>query len=134
MKIKAFALLSGMLIATWTHAQAGTGTATLAGVVVNQTVTAAGQEFFHHFAIAWRERELADRYSIAVSERPSARWGSQIWVEFAQRRIFQAQLPAGRAGLRELSERAAEAVFQKVADTEVERLLFRDPDLATDEL
>ncbi|HEY8608816.1 MAG TPA: CsgE family curli-type amyloid fiber assembly protein [Noviherbaspirillum sp.] len=104
------------------------------GVVVNQTVTVAGQEFFQHFVAAWRERPLAERFAISVTERPSARWGSQVWVEFAQRRVFHTHLPAGRSGLRPLGERAAEIAFQRVADTEVERLLFREPDLGADEL
>jgi curli production assembly/transport component CsgE len=104
------------------------------GVVVNQTVTVAGQEFFQHFVAGWRDRDLSERYAISVSERPSARWGSQIWIEFAQRRIFQAPLPTARVGIRALSEQATEVVAQSVADMEVERLLFREPDLGPDEL
>lgn len=106
----------------------------LGALVVNQTVTVAGQEFFQHFVAAWREREMADRYSISITERPTARFGSQLWVEYAQRRVLQLQLPASRSGLQALGERAAEAVFQRVADAELERLLFRDLDLAPDEL
>jgi curli production assembly/transport component CsgE len=104
------------------------------GIVVNQTVTVAGQEFFQCFVAAWRDRDSSERYAISVTERPSARWGSQIWIEFAQRRIFQAPLPTARAGIRALSEQATEVVTQMVADMEVERLLFREPDLGRDEL
>lgn len=106
----------------------------LGGVVVNQTVTVAGQEFFQHFVAAWRERELAERYAISIAERPSARHGSQIRIEFGQRRILQLQLSAGRASLQALGERAAELAFQRVADAELERLLLRDLDLAADEI
>ncbi|MFC7517285.1 CsgE family curli-type amyloid fiber assembly protein [Herbaspirillum sp. GCM10030257] len=104
------------------------------GIVVNQTVTVAGQEFFQCFVAAWRDRDSSDRYAISVTERPSARWGSQIWIEFAQRRVFQAPLPTARVGIRALSEQATEVVAQMVADMEVERLLFREPDLGPDEL
>ncbi len=103
------------------------------GVVVNQTVTVAGQEFFQHFVALWRERELSERFAIAVVERPSARWGGQIWVEFAQRRVFQSPLSSARSGLRSLSERAVDLVYQTVIDTETDRLLFRDADLGADE-
>lgn len=103
------------------------------GIVVNQTVTVAGQEFFQYFVAHWRERALSERFAIAVIERPSARWGGRIWVEFAQRRVFQAPLSTARAGLRSLSEQAVELVYQAVIDTEAERLLFRDADLGGDE-
>lgn len=103
------------------------------GVVVNQTITVAGQEFFRYFVALWRERELSERFAIAVIERPSARWGGQIWVEFAQRRVFQAPLSSARSGLRGLSEQAVDLVYQTVIDTEADRLLFRDADLGADE-
>jgi curli production assembly/transport component CsgE len=137
-KIRAFILW--VLMLAWLPAVASAqsintvGSGNVAGIVINQTMTVAGQEFFQYFVAAWRDRELAERYNIAIAEKPSARWGSQIWVEFSQRRIFQAQLPGARGELRALGERAADIVFQRVADTEVERLLFRDPDLGSDEL
>ncbi|GIZ52988.1 curli production assembly/transport protein CsgE [Noviherbaspirillum aridicola] len=126
------ALLALLALLPWARAQAAGDT--LGALVVNQTVTVAGQEFFQHFVAAWRERELAERYSLSIIERPTARHGSQVWVEYAQRRMLQLQLPAARSGLQALGERAAEAVFQRVADAEVERLLFRDLDLAPDEI
>lgn len=105
-----------------------------AGMVTNQTVTVAGQDFYRYFVFEWHERGMDERFAIAIRERPSARWGTQISIEFAQRRIFQAQLPTSRAGIKALSERAAEIAQQKVADAEVERLLFRDADIGPDEI
>lgn len=104
------------------------------GVVTNQTVTVAGQDFFQHFVAAWRDRDLSERFSISIHERPSARWGSQIWVEYAQRRIFQASLPAARASIKALSEQAVDATYQQVTDADVGRLLFREADIGRDEI
>ena len=104
------------------------------GIVADQTVTVAGQDFYQQFVTTWRERDKGERYAISIHERPSARWGSQVWIEYAQRRIFQAALPTGRAGIRQLSEQAADIAFQKVTDAEVERLLFRDADIGPDEI
>lgn len=106
----------------------------MVGVVVNQTVTVAGQEFFQHFTASWRERELGERYAILVVEKPSARTGSQVWVEFSRRRVFQAQLPNARGELQTLGEQAAEIAYQRIADTELERLLAPEPDLGADEI
>jgi curli production assembly/transport component CsgE len=104
------------------------------GVVINETVTVAGQDFYQQFVAAWRDRDLSDRFSIVIHERPSARLGSQIWVEAAQRRLFQAFLPTARAAVKTLSEQAVDVAYQQVTEAEVERLLFRDADLGADEL
>ncbi len=104
------------------------------GIVINQTVTVGGQEFYRQFIALWRDKPLAERYAISVHERPSARWGSQVWVEFAQRRMFQAALPSARWAIGPLSERAAETAYQNVVDTDVQRLLFHNDDLGRDEI
>jgi curli production assembly/transport component CsgE len=105
-----------------------------AGVVVDQTVTVVGHEFYQHFAASWRDKEASGRYAITVVERPSARWGSQLWIEYAHRRVFQTFLPAARANIQAASTEAVELAFQNVVDTEVQRLLFRDPDIGADEI
>lgn len=104
------------------------------GVVANQTVTVAGYDFYQYFVAAWRDRELSERFAISIHERPSARWGSQIWIQYAQKRVFQASLPSGRAGIKALSEQAVEIAFEKVAEVEVERLLTRNSDMGPDEI
>lgn len=103
------------------------------GVVVNQTITVAGQDFYRHFVTAWRDSDMHDRYALAIRERPSARWGSQVWIEYAQRRIYQANLPTSRAAIRALGEQAAETAYQRIVETDVQRLLVRDADLGPDE-
>ena len=105
------------------------------GVVTDATVTIFGQEFYRTFAMAWREQPRIDRYSLAVFERPSARWGSLVWVEYAGRRVFSAFLsPSRREHIRAAGLDAAHIAYRNVVDSEVERLLFRDPDLAREEL
>ena len=104
------------------------------GIVANQTITVAGQDFYQYFVTSWRDREMSERYAISVHERPSARWGNQVWVEYAQKRIFQAVLPSSRSNIKALSEQAVEVTYQKVVDAEVDRLLFRDSDIGPDEI
>lgn len=107
---------------------------TFAGVIVDQTVTVAGHDFYQEFVAMWREKDAGNRYAIAVVERPSARWGSQVWVEYAHRRVFQMVLPAARANVRAVAAEAVDAAYQNVVDAEVQRMLFRDEDLAPDEI
>lgn len=106
----------------------------LGGLVTTDTVTLAGQDFYSAFARAWSANPLSDRYIVSVHERPSARYGSLVWVQFEQRRVFQAFLPIARANVRAIAESAAGVVLQNVMQADLSRLLFRDADLASDEL
>ena len=104
-----------------------------AGVVTVQMVTIAGHNFSQYFLAAWRDKEGSDRYTLSINERPSARLGSEVWIGYAQRRVFQTRLPPARAAIRTLSENAAEMVWQTVLQTDAERKLSIDADLAPDE-
>lgn len=103
------------------------------GVVVDQTITVAGQDFYQYFIVLWRDKPLSEQYAISIHERPSARWGNEVWVEYAQRRVFQTILPTSRANIKPVSEQAVELAYQNVVDTEVQRLLFRNQDIGADE-
>lgn len=103
------------------------------GLVTCQAVTVAGHEFCDRLGVEWRDKPGSERYTIAIRERPSARWGSQVWIDFAQRRVYQAQLPSARAGLKELGASAAESVYQAILEIERQRQFIRDADLAPDE-
>lgn len=104
------------------------------GIVLNQTITVGGQDFYRQFVALWRDKPLTETYAISVHERPSARFGSQVWVEYAQRRMFQSALPTSRTAIGALSERAVETAYQGVVDTNVQRLLFQHDDLGRDEI
>jgi len=73
------------------------------GIVTSQAVTVAGHEFSSHFIAAWGDKPGSERYSLSIRERATARWGSQVWIEFGQQRIVQLQLPPARAGLQALA-------------------------------
>jgi curli production assembly/transport component CsgE len=103
------------------------------GIVTNRVITVAGREFFEHFMVAWRDKPDSERYALAIHERPSARLGSQVRIEFAQRPVFQVRLPPSRAALKALGENAAELTYQAVLAADAERVLIDDVDLARDE-
>ncbi|MCQ9616449.1 curli production assembly/transport protein CsgE [Paenalcaligenes niemegkensis] len=66
-------------------------------------------------------------------ERPSARWGSEIWVEYRRQEMFHTFLPPARSQTRPISEYAVNLVFENLMDSEQERLLTHNPDLAPEE-
>lgn len=103
------------------------------GIVTNQTVSGPGQEFYKIFHTLWQDKPLNQRYAITVCERPLPRRGSHVLVEYQQRTIFEGALPSGRSNIQSFSERAVEIAYDNTVNAEVQRLLFREQDLGTDE-
>ncbi len=104
-----------------------------AGIVADQTVTAIGKDFYQSFSAMWHDMPLNESFNIAVRERASARIGNRIQIEYANRIVFETVLPAARGNVKAISARAVEIAYQNVSNAAVQRLLFRDQDLAGDE-
>jgi curli production assembly/transport component CsgE len=102
-------------------------------VIGDQTMTLVGHGFMLGFQRAWRDYESNGESNIAVFERPSARWGSLIWVEQNFMRVYQTFLFPGRGDPADIGEGAARWVHQRVAEIEAESLLFKDPDMEKQE-
>ena len=107
--------------------------AKIGGIVTDQTITPAGQDFYRLFTTLWHDKPLNERFNIAMRERPSARLGNTIRIDLGNQTIFQALLPSARGNLRALSERAVDIVYDNIAAAETARLLLHDDDLAGDE-
>jgi len=100
------------------------------GSMVNQTFSLIGQEFFRNFSGKWLEDYASSKISLAIYERPSARWGSMVWVEHRFVKVFQTFLTPGRSRVKEIADAAASSVYQKIVDEELDRSnLFVDPDM-----
>jgi curli production assembly/transport component CsgE len=106
----------------------------LGGVVVNRTVTVLGQDFYQNFTAIWRQKDISNKFSISIHERPSARFGSEIWVLFREKRMFHTFLPPARAATKRVSAQAVELVYKNIADSEVERIMVKSPDLGPEEM
>ena len=126
--------LACVLTASGAPAQADQNlSADTGGIVTNRAITVAGHEFFNYFIAAWRDKPDSERYTLAIHERPSARLGSQVRIEFAQRPLYQVRLPPSRAALKSLGEDAAEITYQAVLAADIQRVRADDADLARDE-
>lgn len=104
------------------------------GVVINRTVTVMGRDFYKYFAALWRDKEMSERFSISIHERPSAIRGSEMWVQFGQRKVFHAYMSPARAAVKDASAQAVEIAYKNVVELEVQRLLFQDKDLGPEEI
>lgn len=106
----------------------------LGGVIVNRTVTVQGQDFYRYFAQWWRQKDEENKYSISIHERPSARWGSEIWVQYRRDRVFHTFLPPARSQTKEISKQAVDIVYENITRNELQRALFQSEDLGPEEI
>jgi len=105
----------------------------LQGVLVNRTVTVLGNDFYQYFANYWNQTNQESRYSIAIYERPTARFGSEIWIQFRQQRVFHTFLAPARQAAKGVAEAAARIVEQNIMRSELQRMTFIDQDLGPEE-
>ena len=103
------------------------------GLLINQTRTFAGQEFFSAFAEQWQGYDPDSRYSIVITERPSARLGSQISVTYGGATVYQRFISFNAAVARRAGQDATQTAFNAVTAAELDRQL-PDPDLGVDEV
>jgi curli production assembly/transport component CsgE len=105
------------------------------GFVVDRTVTNFGAEFFRYFSEAWRDQSGTEDVDVTVVERPSARYGSLVYVEHGSRQVVRVFLYAGRgATIKPSAVEAARYVANQVVENALATLIMSDPDLGKDEL
>ena len=85
--------------------EAGDG---ILGLVVNQTISTNGYEFYRMFYLLWSEKPDSLKYSLNVQEKLSKQRGNQVIVYLGQKVIFSGVLPLKYEQLKELSTKAAE--------------------------
>jgi len=100
------------------------------GIVSRQVITSFGQLFHAKFVELWYTKEGFDKFNILVKERPYPRGGSEVLVISDDVVLFRRGLPRDWRTLLNMSAEAVDIAFAKASELEVERLLFRDPDLA----
>lgn len=103
------------------------------GLIVAQTMTLAGRAFYDSFASAWHDKDPDGRFSVSITERPTARLGSQVLVDYGNRRLLQMFLPPNRSLIPAIGASAAEQVYQAILEYQVAQF-FGDPDIGRDEL
>lgn len=105
----------------------------LRGFIIDNTISRIGHEFYRYFSDRLRDTSALD-FNLVVRERPSARWGSLIWIEHENQTIYRSFLQPNTAELKPLAEQAADQIKDRIARQKIERLLQDSSDIGKDEL
>ncbi len=104
----------------------------ISGFVLDQTITRLGHDFSAYLSQYRNANSLGD-YNLAVYERPSARWGNYIWVEYNRTRVFSLFMSPSRTNVQSIAEQAAQQIHNEILRQELLYRLNLDSDLAGDE-
>lgn len=105
----------------------------LNGFIVDQTITHIGHQFYRHLCERLRDISRLD-FNLVVRERPSARWGSLVWVEYESGTVYRRFLSPNTAELQAVAHAAADEVKETVTRRRLEILLQDTTDMDRDEL
>lgn len=106
----------------------------LSGVLVDRTITMIGKTFYRQFSQLSMESTILSNANLSIHERPSARWGSLVWVSEGNKIIFEATLSPRLSDVDQYAEAAVEQVEQMVIQRKVLDALQQNEDLADEEL
>ncbi|WP_136065026.1 CsgE family curli-type amyloid fiber assembly protein [Modicisalibacter radicis] len=107
--------------------------ASLSGLLIDRTITMIGKTFFRQFSQRRLDSLLLSDVSLIVHERPSARWGSLIWIAEDNRILYQATLPPRLSDVDQYATAAVEQVEQLHLQRKIMQALENNGDLAGDE-
>jgi len=103
------------------------------GLVIDSTISRFGHDFYRAFSDRLADASEMD-FNLVVRERPSARWGSLIWVEQDQRVLYRQFLQPNASQVTDSAYGAADQVVEAIARRRLEDLLQDNTDMERDEL
>ena len=106
----------------------------LTGVMVDRTITMAGKTFYRAFSQQSMDNRIIDDATLIISERPDARWGSQIWIKEGNRIYFRAQLSPKINEADRTAGEAVKVVEEALLRHQLTSALISDKDLGKEEL
>ncbi|BAN50718.1 curli production assembly/transport protein CsgE [Metapseudomonas resinovorans] len=128
---RALLAVVALCCALGSHARAGEDE--IMGFIVDSTISHIGREFYRSFSDRLRDTSKLD-FNLVVRERPDARWGSLVWVEYERNVVYRQFLRPNTSQLQDEARAAADLVLEAIAQQKLQRLLQDTHDLERDEI
>jgi curli production assembly/transport component CsgE len=107
--------------------------AELSGLIIDNTITRFGHDF--HRYLSFQLQDASDlEGDLVVRERPSARWGSLVWVEYGQRTVYRRFLQPNVAEIEAIADEAARLILDEISRSKLQNLLQDTFDMDRGEL
>ena len=106
----------------------------LQGLVINRTITVLGWDFYQSFSEIWQALYPDSKNTITITERPTAQFGSEIWISYLDQTVFHTFLSPARSRAREESKNAVAIVHEGIETINMRRQFVQDDDLGPEEM
>ena len=107
--------------------------AELSGLIIDNTISRFGHDFHRYLSFQLQDSEELEN-DLVVRERPSARWGSLVWVEYGSRTVYRRFLQPNMTEIKAIAEDAARVILEDISRTKLQNLLQDTFDMDRDEL
>ncbi len=97
----------------------------IAGLILDRTITVIGHDFYRSFTSFWRLNYSENTTNFSIVERPTARFGSEMWIDYRGQKIGRLFLSPSRSQVEETAEAVAQAVNEKITQLKLTEM-FRD--------
>ncbi len=107
--------------------------AELSGLIIDNTISRFGHDFHRYLSFQLQDAEELEN-DLVVRERPSARWGSLVWVEYGPRTVYRRFLQPNMTEIEAIAEDAARVILEDISRSKLQNLLQDTFDMDRDEL
>jgi len=107
--------------------------AELSGLIIDNTISRFGHDFHRYLSFQLQDTEELEN-DLVVRERPSARWGSLVWVEYGPRTVYRRFLQPNMTEIEAIAEDAARVILEDISRSKLQNLLQDTFDMDRDEL
>lgn len=104
------------------------------GLILDRTITVLGHDFFQSFTSHWRLNYPDNTSTFSIVERPTARFGSEIWIDFRGNKLSRLFLSPSRSKVKEIAESVAENVNTTITQIKLTEMLRDTFDMDKGEL
>lgn len=105
----------------------------LTGVLVDRTLTVIGKNFYRTFSQIAMEHPIIAGATLAIHERPDARWGVQLWITEGPRMYFRTQLSPRLGDAEDIARQAIDIVEKAILEQRLSAAMNPSIDLGKEE-
>ncbi|MDY0308462.1 MAG: CsgE family curli-type amyloid fiber assembly protein [Castellaniella sp.] len=106
----------------------------LKGLIINRTITVMGWDFYSSFTQVWQALYPESQDTMTIIERPTAQFGSEIWITYLNRNVFHTFLSPARSRAQDQSRKAVQAVRENIDIINAQRQFIQNADLGPEEM
>lgn len=88
------------------------------GLVMNETKSKIGQDFYEMFFTRWHAPSNAKNYSLTISEKGAGAWGSWVLIQVNETVIYQNRLKPNTLEIEEAAQSAISIVYNYLVNYE----------------